>query len=209
MYSGMQSACHSITKQPTRPTHIGMAYLQDEDTSLSLGELVREPHGIAAVAFEIVSTLGMLPFLYIEGCTMVEYGIVGWFDFWYRTVPFHALVFSFVPADHLQIFRDIAYVAAHLVQVTVLFTEPQACPAWCQCYGSSLTPVVLSDRNVLDVGAYGLQVAIVVMHLSRAGLNSNALSVIMAIQVLLLWIKIQYYARYSLPFFLCERTFSC
>ena len=48
----------------------------------------------------------------------------------------------------------------------------------------------------MDVGAYGLQTAIVVMHLSRTGINSNELSIIMAIQVLLLWIKVQYYARY-------------
>ena len=51
-------------------------------------------------------------------------------------------------------------------------------------------------RNTIDVAAYGLQIAIVIMHLSRVGLNSNALSIIMAIQVLLLWIKVQYYARY-------------
>ena len=47
----------------------------------------------------------------------------------------------------------------------------------------------------MDLGAYGLQIAIVFMHLSRAGVDSNELSVIMAIQVLLLWIKVQYYAR--------------
>ena len=51
-------------------------------------------------------------------------------------------------------------------------------------------------RNTIDVAAYGLQTAIVVMHLSRTGINSNELSIIMAIQVLLLWIKVQYYARY-------------
>ena len=50
-------------------------------------------------------------------------------------------------------------------------------------------------RDVLDVGAFLLQTAIVIMHLSRAGVNSNELSVMMAIQVLVLWIKIQYYAR--------------
>lgn len=53
----------------------------------------------------------------------------------------------------------------------------------------------LSCRNFLDVGAYALQTVIVIMHLSRAGVDSNALSVIVAIQVLLLWIKVQYYAR--------------
>ena len=53
----------------------------------------------------------------------------------------------------------------------------------------------LHCRNFLDVGAYALQTVIVIMHLSRAGVDSNALSVIVAIQVLLLWIKVQYYAR--------------
>lgn len=50
-------------------------------------------------------------------------------------------------------------------------------------------------RNVMDVSAYALQIVIVIMHLSRAGVDSNELSVIMAIQVLVLWIKVQYYAR--------------
>ena len=53
----------------------------------------------------------------------------------------------------------------------------------------------LQCRNVLDLGAYLLQTAIVIMHLSRAGVDSNELSVMMAIQVLVLWIKVQYYAR--------------
>ena len=51
-------------------------------------------------------------------------------------------------------------------------------------------------RNTVDIGAYALQIAIVAMHLSRTQLKSNELSIIMAIQVLLLWIKVQYYARY-------------
>jgi len=61
--------------------------LQDEDTTLSLEQLVTEPHGIATVAFEIISTLGMLPFIYIEICTMVEYGLWGWLDFWCVACP--------------------------------------------------------------------------------------------------------------------------
>lgn len=47
----------------------------------------------------------------------------------------------------------------------------------------------------MDMGAYLLQTAIVIMHLGRLGLDSNELSVVMAIQVLVLWIKVQYYAR--------------
>ncbi len=57
---------------------------QDEKTSLSLGQLVREPHGIATVVFEVISTLAMLPFIYIEVCTIREYGWWGWLDFWYE-----------------------------------------------------------------------------------------------------------------------------
>ena len=55
---------------------------QDEDTKLSLVQLVQEPHGITTVVFEIVSTLGMLPFVYIEACAIKEYGLRGWLDFW-------------------------------------------------------------------------------------------------------------------------------
>jgi len=59
----------------------------------------------------------------------------------------------------------------------------------------SVTCVNLMCRNVMDVSAYALQIVIVIMHLSRAGVDSNELSVFMAIQVLVLWIKVQYYAR--------------
>ncbi len=64
----------------------------------------------------------------------------------------------------------------------------------CSAVAKKSQPFFLS-RRIVDLGAYGLQIAIVVMHLNRAGLGSNALSVIMAVQVLLLWIKVQYYAR--------------
>ncbi len=57
--------------------------MQDEKTSLSLAHLVREPHGIATVVFEVISTLAMLPFIYIEVRTIREYGWWGWLDFWY------------------------------------------------------------------------------------------------------------------------------
>ena len=40
------------------------------------------PHGAATVVFEVLSTLGMLPFIYIEVCTLIEYGPRGWLDFW-------------------------------------------------------------------------------------------------------------------------------
>ena len=41
------------------------------------------------------------------------------------------------------------------------------------------------------------QIVIAVMHLGRLRLASNTLSVLVAFQVLLLWVKAQYYARYG------------
>ena len=61
--------------------------MQDEDDSLSLGQLVESPHGIATVIFEVISTLGMLPFIYIEVCSLIEYGPWGWLDFWCAVGP--------------------------------------------------------------------------------------------------------------------------
>ena len=61
--------------------------MQDEDDSLSLGQLVSTPHGAATVVFEVLSTLGMLPFIYIEVCTLIEYGPWGWLDFWCAAAP--------------------------------------------------------------------------------------------------------------------------
>ena len=82
--------------------------MQDEDDTLSLGQLVKTPHGIATVIFEIVSTLGMLPFIYIEVCTLIEYGPWGWLDFWcdarpsilpcYRISRHHAVCANCVPS---------------------------------------------------------------------------------------------------------------
>jgi hypothetical protein len=51
------------------------------------------------------------------------------------------------------------------------------------------------NRNVLDMVAYIAQVAITVSHLCRYGLTSNVLSVVMSLQVLVLWVKVQYFAR--------------
>lgn len=65
----------------------------------------------------------------------------------------------------------------------------------CSAVAKKCQQASLLSRRIVDLGAYGLQIAIVIMHLSRAGVDSNELSVIMAIQVLLLWIKVQYYAR--------------
>ena len=40
-----------------------------------------------------------------------------------------------------------------------------------------------------------LQIAIAVMHLGRYAVGSEVLSVLVSFQILLLWVKIQYFAR--------------
>lgn len=45
------------------------------------------------------------------------------------------------------------------------------------------------------VQGMGMQVGITVMHVGRLGVHSNGFSILAAIQVLLLWLKIQYFAR--------------
>ena len=40
-----------------------------------------------------------------------------------------------------------------------------------------------------------LQIVIAVMHLGRHAVDSEALSVLVSFQILLLWVKIQYFAR--------------
>lgn len=45
------------------------------------------------------------------------------------------------------------------------------------------------------VAACLLQVVIAVMHLGRYSVDSEALSVLVSFQILLLWVKIQYFAR--------------
>lgn len=38
---------------------------------------------MATVGFEILALLGMLPFVYIELCSLIEYGIFEWINsFW-------------------------------------------------------------------------------------------------------------------------------
>ena len=44
-----------------------------------------------------------------------------------------------------------------------------------------------------------MQTVILVMHLGRLQIDSNAFSIVCAIQVLLLWIRIQYFARVLQP----------
>jgi hypothetical protein len=40
-----------------------------------------------------------------------------------------------------------------------------------------------------------LQIAIVIMHLSRLAVNSDAIVILMALQCILLWLRLQYYLR--------------
>ncbi|KAK9858035.1 hypothetical protein WJX84_009559 [Apatococcus fuscideae] len=109
---------------------------QDEDTKRSLPELLATTRGIGTVVAEAAALFGMAPFLWIEACTLKEYGVFGWASIW----------------------------------------------------------------NVMDVAMYINQVAIAVMHLGRFNVSSDLLSVLMAFQVLLLWInKVQYFSRVLQP----------
>ncbi|KAK9917231.1 hypothetical protein WJX75_002125 [Coccomyxa subellipsoidea] len=47
---------------------------QDEPASASLAEVASTPRGQATIALEIIALLAMLPFLYIEAATIIEYG---------------------------------------------------------------------------------------------------------------------------------------
>lgn len=55
---------------------------QDEDTSLSLRELLQTQRGQFAVLFNVLSLLGMAPFVLIEVCSMAAYGLWGWATTW-------------------------------------------------------------------------------------------------------------------------------
>lgn len=55
---------------------------KDENDSLSLQELVATKRGIITVAVEVCALLGMSPFLYIEACTVIEYGARRWLSIW-------------------------------------------------------------------------------------------------------------------------------
>lgn len=112
-----------------------MLLFQDEDLSLSLSQLVQTKRGIVTVAMEGLSLLGMTPFIYIEYCTVMEYGPKRWLSIW----------------------------------------------------------------NLMDLATYFLQVAIDVLHLGRLDVRSEVLSILVAAQCLLLWLKIQYFARVFQP----------
>lgn len=50
-----------------------------------------------------------------------------------------------------------------------------------------------------------MQVVIAVMHLGRYAVGSETLSVLVSFQILLLWVKIQYFARYRLSLLLAPQ----
>ena len=50
-------------------------------------------------------------------------------------------------------------------------------------------------RKPLHDAAHAAQIAIVIMHLSRRGVNSDAIVILMAAQCILLWLRLQYYLR--------------
>ena len=56
--------------------------VQDEDLSLSLSQLVQHHRGAGIIASEVVSLLAMAPFVYIEVCTVIEFGPKRWLNVW-------------------------------------------------------------------------------------------------------------------------------
>lgn len=58
------------------------ALFQDENLSLTLGQLMATRRGAATVAAELVALLAMTPFLVLEYGTLCAYGVSGWFSVW-------------------------------------------------------------------------------------------------------------------------------
>ncbi|KAL4440082.1 hypothetical protein ABPG75_003083 [Micractinium tetrahymenae] len=104
---------------------------QDEDTKMSLRQILATPRGRATVACDILSLVGMAPFLVIEVSTILAYGAWGWATIW----------------------------------------------------------------NIVDVATYSIQIAIVVQHLGRLNISSDYLSILAAVQCILLLLRLQYFSR--------------
>ena len=51
-----------------------LAALQDEDVGASLAQVAGTPAGQATIALEVIALVTMLPFLYTEVATFIEYG---------------------------------------------------------------------------------------------------------------------------------------
>jgi len=56
--------------------------MQEEDLSKSLLELLESPYGFAILASEAVALLAMAPFVYLEVCTVIEFGPSRWLTLW-------------------------------------------------------------------------------------------------------------------------------
>jgi len=57
-------------------------FFQDEDSSLSLGELLKTARGRITVSCDFLSLIGMTPFVYLEFGTISAYGFKGWATAW-------------------------------------------------------------------------------------------------------------------------------
>lgn len=56
--------------------------MQEEDLSKSLLELLESPYGFAILASEAVALLAMVPFVYLEVCTVIDFGPSRWLSTW-------------------------------------------------------------------------------------------------------------------------------
>lgn len=56
--------------------------LQEEDLSKNLVELLESPYGFAILASEAIALLAMAPFVYLEVCTVIEFGPSRWLSTW-------------------------------------------------------------------------------------------------------------------------------
>ncbi len=84
--------------------------LQDEDLSLTLPQLVETKRGVITVASEALALLGMTPFIYIEICTVLEYGPKRWLSIWNLmdlATYFLQVCFDLVPFDLIQLDSNI------------------------------------------------------------------------------------------------------
>jgi hypothetical protein len=63
-------------------TKTGPPSSQDEDTSLSLWQLLATRAGKVSVSMDVLCLLGMAPFVVIEWATLRAYGLHGWASAW-------------------------------------------------------------------------------------------------------------------------------
>ncbi|KAI8473618.1 MAG: hypothetical protein J3K34DRAFT_518899 [Monoraphidium minutum] len=108
---------------------------QQEDWSLGFWATIRNPYGLGATVCSALCVAAMLPFLYMETCTVIAYS-AGW-----------------------------------------------AASPW----------------NILDMLSYILQVAISALHSQRGFVDEGWYSVMIATQHVLMWTKLQYFARVFNP----------